>query len=182
MCNGCNYFSCKKSVYQCNDMHLDLMNLIMSNFITYVLIKLVESAFCNVSISSRRTMHHLHDCQAEEFLYHPQADPPPTQQQRPSLIRIHILRQLFLEEKTNTKCHWLTPWVTLREHHSQQTWSCGHGLSLMIPLRQVMPRSTESLQSDICWQRVVLTTARGIMSWRDALQCLMVWLRVKWAL
>lgn len=44
------------------------------------------------------------------------------------------------------------PWVTLRKHHSQKTWSCGHGLSLMIPLKQVMPRSTESLQSGICWQ------------------------------
>lgn len=54
--------------------------------------------------SFRRTMHHLHDRQAEEFLHHPQADPPPTQQQRPSLICIHILRQLFLKEETNTKC------------------------------------------------------------------------------
>ncbi len=53
---------------------------------------------------SRHTMHHLYDRQAKEFLHHPQADSSPTQQQRPSLVRIHILRQLFLKEKTNTKC------------------------------------------------------------------------------
>lgn len=74
----------------------------MSHSITYVLVY-------KVSLSSRRTMHHLHEGQAEEFLYHPQADPPPTQQQRPSLIRIHILRQLFLE-KTQIQS-------AINEHH-----------------------------------------------------------------
>lgn len=153
------------------------LHQITSHFITYALNKVLRLTFWKVSIFIcmwwRLILPDI-PC-IISMTVRPKSSCTTRRQIRPPHSNNGLLSSVYT---FSDNCFWrkrqiqyAAPWATLRKHHSQRIWSCARGLSLMISLRQVMPWSTESIQSDICWQRVVLTTVRGIMSWRDTSQC-----------